>query len=62
MSGIQVYIMNYGNKMTDNVDTLSAKVLIVISISKNMILKTNFEDNYVSPSFHKFGGKNLYYK
>lgn len=29
---------------------------------KNMILKTNFEDNYVSPSFHKFGGKNLYHK
>lgn len=28
MSGIQVYIMNYGNKMTDNVDTLSAKVLL----------------------------------
>lgn len=62
MFGIQVYIMNYGNKMIDNVDILFVKVLIVIFISKNMILKINFEDNYVFFSFYKFGGKNLYYK
>lgn len=30
MFGIQVYIMNYGNKMIDNVDILFVKVLLFL--------------------------------
>lgn len=42
-----VYVMNYGNKVTDNIDTLASRVLLFLYIRPT--LKT------MAHNFHKFG-------